>query len=196
MNYFTVFIVSVALGIDAFSVAVGIGLGGAKKKQMLKITAAVTVFHVFMPLAGLYLGSILGRIAGPLAGVIGALVLMAIGLSVIWKSLKELGFIKVSSASAAGAPQVKEQSILASDTFLSLLLLGGSVSLDALSVGFGLGALQVDLWLTVITMGIIAGAMTLTGLLCGRLLSRTFGKWAEVIGGVILLGVGLKLLFL
>ncbi|MDX9871702.1 MAG: manganese efflux pump, partial [Clostridia bacterium] len=136
-----------------------------------------------------------GRIAGPLAGVIGALVLMAIGLSVIWKSLKELGYVKAASFSGAPAARRQEQSILASDTFGSLLLLGGSVSLDALSVGFGLGALQVDLWLTVITMGVIAGLMTLTGLLCGRILNRTFGRWAEMIGGVILVAVGLKLLF-
>lgn len=190
MNYSTVFIVSIALGIDAFSVAIGIGLGGAKAGQMLKIAATITVFHIFMPLLGLYLGFYLGRLTGPLAGIIGAVVLMAIGLSVIWKSLKELGYF-----GAASIGKRKEPSILAADTWASLLLLGGSVSLDALSVGFGLGTLQVDLWLTVITMGLIAGLMTLTGLLCGRILNRTFGQWAEISGGIILLLVGLKLLF-
>ncbi|PKM90139.1 MAG: hypothetical protein CVU87_03300 [Firmicutes bacterium HGW-Firmicutes-12] len=193
MNYITVLLVSIALGIDAFSVAVSIGLGGANKKQMLTVTAIVTLFHVIMPLLGLYLGTYLGKIAGPTASSIGALVLIAIGLSILWKSLKELGYI--SQPKNKGLATQDKRSILSINSPLSLILLGASVSLDALTVGFGLGALKVDLFLTVITMGIIAGLMTLIGLVFGKKLNRTLGEKAEILGGLILVVIGVKLLF-
>jgi putative Mn2+ efflux pump MntP len=184
MNYITVLLVSIALGIDAFSVAVSIGLGGANKRQMLTVIAIVTFFHVLMPLLGLYLGTYMGRIAGPMASSIGALVLIAIGLSVIWKSLKDKG----NTNSPLG-------SMLSINSPLNLVLVGASVSLDALTVGFGLGTLKVDLILTVITMGIVAGLMTLIGLVFGKRLTRTFGEKAEILGGLILVVIGIKLLF-
>lgn len=186
MNYFTVVLVSVALGIDAFSVALSIGLSGVRKKKILIMTAIVTLFHIFMPLLGLYLGEYLGKIAGPMAGAIGAFVLIAIGLSVIWKSIKELN--------SSGDPRF-EPRLLSIDNLFSLVLLCASVSLDALTVGFGLGTLKVDLFLTVITMGIIAGLMTFSGFIFGRRLNSAFGDWAEIVGGLILVGIGFKILF-
>jgi len=194
MNYFTVVLVSVALGIDAFSVAISIGLSGVKKKQMFTMIAVVTMFHVFMPLLGVYLGTYLGNIAGPMASAIGAFVLIAIGLSVIWKSIKELGLIKLSAHKTGGDSRF-EQGLLSIDNLFSLVLLCASVSLDALTVGFGLGTLKVDLFLTVITMGIIAGLMTFIGFIFGRRLNSAFGDWAEIAGGLILVGIGIKILF-
>ncbi|MCR4440663.1 MAG: manganese efflux pump [Peptococcaceae bacterium] len=186
MNYYTVLLVSFALGIDAFSVAVGIGLSGVRKKQMLTVSSTVTLFHIFMPLLGLSLGSYLGRLAGPMAGSIGALILMTIGLSAVWNSLKELGLV------AAVRNQSRPLDITSP---VSLVLLGASVSLDALTVGFGLGALRVDLFLTVVTMGIVAGIMTMSGLLFGRRLNKAFGHRAGLAGGLILVVIGFKLLF-
>ncbi len=195
MNYFAVVLVSVALGIDAFSVALSIGLSGAGKKPILTMTAVVTAFHIIMPLAGLYLGTYLGRIAGPTAGAIGALVLIAIGLSVIWKSIKDLAIIGMTAGRRGGGPRL-EQGVLNIGNTFSMVLLCASVSLDALTVGFGLGTLKVDLFLTVITMGIIAGLMTFSGFISGRRLNSAFGDWAEIAGGLILVGIGLKILFL
>lgn len=195
MNYLAVVLVSVALGIDAFSVALSIGLGGARKKKILTMTAVVTAFHIIMPLAGLYLGTYLGRIAGPAAGAIGALVLIAIGLSVIWKSIKDLAVIGMPIGKAGGASRF-EQGVLSIDGTFSMVLLCASVSLDALTVGFGLGTLKVDLFLTVITMGVIAGLMTFSGFIFGRRLNSAFGDWAEIAGGLILVAIGLKILFL
>ncbi len=179
MNYFTVLLVSVALGIDAFSLAIGIGLTGIKKREMYILSGVITLFHIFMPLLGLSLGTYLGRIAGPVAGSIGALVLIAIGVSAIWNNLRQ------------AEPKKK---VIDISSFTSLILLATSVSLDALTVGIGLGVLQADLLLTVITMGIIAGLMTMSGLLFGRALKHNIGEKAGIIGGLILIIIGLKLL--
>ena len=179
MNYFTVLVVSVALSIDAFSLSLAIGLTGIKKREMYKLSGAITLFHIFMPLFGLSLGTYLGKIAGPIAGTIGALVLIAIGLSALWNNYCHVE---------------REKKIINISSLASLILLATSVSLDALTVGIGLGALQADLLLTLITMGIMAGLMTMAGLLFGRAIKQNTGEKAGIISGLIFIIIGLKLL--
>lgn len=187
MNLLSILPVSVALGIDAMSLAVSIGLAGIRRREFYLVTGIVTVFHVLMPILGLSLGTYLGRLAGPLASIIGALALIAIGLSTIWGSIQELrGRVR--------EPRARDKWMLTLTNPASLVLLASSVSLDALTVGFGLGALQVELLLTVLTMGIVAGLMTATGLIFGKRLNHKFGEKAEVLAGVILVLVGIKFL--
>jgi len=190
MNYTTVLLVSVALGIDAFSVAISIGLLGVKIREILIVSGIVSIFHVFMPLTGLYLGTYLGNIAGPVANIVGAFVLLAIGLNTIWDNLQTLGIIKLSDLKKNNL----SKGIINIKNPLSLVLMAGSVSLDALTVGFGLGALKVELLLTVVTMGIVAGLMTMGGLVFGKGLSKAIGEKAEIVGGFILVAIALKLL--
>jgi len=180
MNYPTVLLVSLVLGADAFSVAIGIGLLGIKFKEILLVAGTVSLFHIFMPLIGLSCGTYLGHIVGPIAATIGALVLLVIGLNTLWDGLRESNPFK--------------RSIFDPKRPLSLILMAGSVSLDALTVGFGLGTLKVDLLLTVITMGITAGLMTVIGLVFGSRLSKFAGNKASILGGIILVLLGLKLL--
>jgi len=188
MSFATIFAVAFALGIDAFSLSIGIGLSGVKRRQIYLVSAVVAIFHVLMPLIGLYLGQILGSYVGPIASSFGAIVLIFIGGHTIWENIKE---IKSSSGSTSG----RFDAVSISHP-LSLLLLAASVSLDALTVGLGLGALRVDLTLTILIMGIVAGIMTFGGLIFGKKLSRTIGEKAELLSGLILIGIGIKLLLM
>ena len=70
---------------------------------------------------------------------------------------------------------------------IPLVVLAGSVSLDALSVGFGLGTMGVNLWLTVAFFGTAAGLMTAAGFLFGKRLGRWLGSKADFVGAIILL---------
>lgn len=197
VDYATVLLVSVALGIDAFSVAIGLGLMGVKLREILLVSGVVSIFHVFMPLTGLYLGSYLGSIAGPVASLIGAMVLVAIGLNICWESLRDMGWLQgVGRKADGGEKAVTKGNGLTVDfrNPVSLMVMAGSVSLDALSVGFGLGTLKVDLWLTVITMGIVAGLMTATGMAFGKGLHKIVGEKAGILSGIILVVIGLRIL--
>jgi putative Mn2+ efflux pump MntP len=184
LNYPMVLLVSVALGVDAFSVALSIGLLGVRIREILLLSGVVSVFHIFMPLIGLYLGAYLGNIAGPIASTIGGLVLLAIGLNTIWDNWRQ----RQVDFNRGSRPAFNLHSPL------SLVLLAGSVSLDALTVGFGLGTLKVDLFLTVLTMGIVAGLMTAAGLVFGKGLHKAVGEKAGLLGGIILVLIGLKIL--
>ncbi|MGB9887311.1 MAG: manganese efflux pump MntP family protein [Moorellales bacterium] len=180
--------VAVALGTDAFSLAVGMGLVGVSRRRALEFALLVLGLHILFPLAGLLLGQYLGRLLGRVAGVVGALALMAIGTQFLWEGWR-------SRTPAPTGPRIA----VAGETFSpsgpwGLLALAGSVSLDALTVGFGLGALRVDLWLTVLVMGVIAGGMTWTGFLCGRRLGAWAGARSRLLGGALLLLIAWRLL--
>jgi len=178
LSLITLLLLALALGTDAFSLCLGIGLAGVSVTQIAMISFSVLAFHILMPLAGWQIGEAAGRFLGQVAGIVGALVLLSLGVRMIWQSLPR---------GCAAAPKI----VLVKDW--GLLLLALSVSIDALAVGFTLGTRGTNLLLTVFAFGIVAGLMTLSGLLLGRWLGRWIGERAQLAGGIILIGVGLKL---
>jgi putative Mn2+ efflux pump MntP len=185
------FLVAVALGTDAFSLAAGLALGGLKGRRAVLFTGTVSLFHIIMPLTGLYLGLILGRLLGQVAVVIGALVLAGIGGLMLWEALENR---RERGGLAGRMLRVVPGRGGVIGGLMAILLMAGSVSLDALSVGFGLGAISVNIPLTVLTMGFIAAIMTGLGLLAGRRLGSYLGNRAEIAGGLVLVAIGLKML--
>ncbi|MBC7324153.1 MAG: manganese efflux pump [Moorella sp. (in: Bacteria)] len=184
-------LVAMALGTDAFSLATGLALGGFRGWRALLFAGTVGVFHIIMPLTGLYLGLLLGRLLGKVAAVIGALVLAGIGGLMLREALttrREQGGLAGQMLRALPGRRGVFSGLLA------ILFMAGSVSLDALSVGFGLGAISVNVPLTVLTMGFIAAIMTALGLLAGRRLGAYLGNRAEIAGGLILVAIGIKIL--
>ncbi|MHB1125875.1 MAG: manganese efflux pump MntP [Bacillota bacterium] len=195
MNIITVLAVAVALGTDAFSMAFGIGMGGIKTKRLLTISGVVSIFHVVMPLIGLTLGAVLGKALGQMATALGALVLLFIGLQMIWGSLKPERLALSFVAARREIPMLKAKSPHAAGdgSLWGIITLAGGVSLDALSVGFGLGTLQTNLLLTVSIFGLVAGLMTASGFLFGRHLGAWIGGRAKALGGLILVIIAIRL---
>ncbi|MFN2370412.1 MAG: manganese efflux pump, partial [Candidatus Krumholzibacteriia bacterium] len=76
----------------------------------------------------------------------------------------------------------------------SLVALSVATSIDAFAVGLGLAMLDVAIWVPIALIGVITAAMSLSGLLLGRVLSAAWGPRAEILGGVLLLGIGLQIL--
>jgi len=194
MNLYTLMLIAVALGTDAFALAVGIGVAGIRYRRILIVSGVVCAFHILMPLIGLGIGAVLGKLVGNVATVIGAAVLILIGLNMLWEVWKErtqaFSFHQAKKRLNFGAAQ--ERGI---NSFWGLIMLAGSVSIDALSVGFGLGTLKAQITLTVLVLGLVAGLMTALGFFLGRGLGSWLGEKAEVAGGAILVAVGMRLLF-
>ena len=78
------------------------------------------------------------------------------------------------------------------DSWTGILLLGISVSIDALTVGFTLGTLKMPILITVLMMGLIAATMSWVGFAGGRVLGRLTGSYAQILGGVVLLALAVK----
>ncbi|WP_242035282.1 manganese efflux pump MntP family protein [Mesobacillus harenae] len=172
----TIIIMAFALGMDAFSVGLGMGMFKLRLKQIFKIGVTVGLFHVIMPLLGMIGGRFLSERFGEVAGYMGGVLLLLLGLQMIWSSFKE-------EETSAMAP-----------IGMGLLLFALSVSIDSFSVGLTLGIYGAKTMLVLICFGAAATALTWAGLLIGRRVQGLLGQYSEALGGSILLAFGIKLL--
>lgn len=196
MSIVRLILLSTALGTDMFSVTLGLGMNRFRLRQIFKASVCFALAHVFLLLTGYNLGHLLGFFVEHIgthhnpfstdsmqnwAGILGAVVLVLLGINMIWSNVKE----DEENACAQAINPLQG---------LSFLLLVISVSLDALAVGFGLGMLDVDLILLCVILGIVIFIIALTGLMLGRKLGVMIGQRAELIGGLVLIMMGLNVL--
>lgn len=73
-------------------------------------------------------------------------------------------------------------------------MLAIATSIDALTVGVTLSALEVQIWLPVIIIGLVTAAFTVAGMLLGSRLGLRFGKRIEAVAGFVLIAIGVKIL--
>jgi len=78
---------------------------------------------------------------------------------------------------------------------MSLVSLSLATSMDAFAIGLSFGMLSVNVWQAIVVIGIVTGILTMLGMLFGSFLGRRFGAIMEVVGGLILIAIGLKILF-
>lgn len=191
-QWLTILLVAVVLGVDAFSLSMGMGIRGVSDTYERRFSLLVGVFHIIMPLIGLNLGLVAGKFLGIWAGRLGAVILAYIGFDMLRKAYLETREkpVSFSKARMAAEPEAEGE-----EGTVSLLLLVTSVSMDALTIGFSLGTVQMPIFYTVCIMGIVAGAMTYAGFKGGRVFSRVVGSYAQFAGGIILLGLAVKMVF-
>jgi putative Mn2+ efflux pump MntP len=91
------------------------------------------------------------------------------------------------------AKRAMSKEAVTEDSCLSLLLLATSVSMDALTVGFSLGTIQTPIAYAVLIIGLVAGTMTFLGFMGGKIFSSLVGSYAQFFGGLILLGLAIKM---
>jgi putative Mn2+ efflux pump MntP len=192
-QYTTIILVAVVLGLDAFSLSMGMGLKGVTRSFEIKFASTVGILHIMMPLIGLNLGVAVGRFLGVWAARVGALILAYIAGDLLLKGYRQLRpqAIKFSESSQAlSSREYKENN---PSGWWSIIVLAVSVSIDALTVGFGLGTLRVPIFFTVVLMGATAAVMTIAGFIGGKIFSRLVGSYAQIFGGIILLALAIKL---
>ncbi len=187
----TIILVAVVLGIDSLSLAMGIGLKGVSRSYELKFCILVSIFHVFMPLLGLSLGIAAGNLLGVWAGRIGAAVLVYLGCDMLWKGYKES---RPQVYAFDWGQKLMVGDIKTNEGWIKLTMLTASVSIDALTVGFSLGTMfQTPVLYTVITIGFIAGLMTLLGFKTGKSAGHIMGSYSQMVGGLVLLSLAIKM---
>ena len=169
----------VPLGFDTFAVSAAIGLGGATRRERLRLGVLFSGFEMAMPVAGLLAGRALGGAIGGVADYAAIAVLGALG---VWMLV---GDEDVSADSVAR---------LSGGNGLGLLALGLSVSLDELAMGFTIGLLGLPVWLAIALIGAQAFLFAQLGLRLGQRLGAALRERAEQAAGVALLGLALLLL--
>jgi putative Mn2+ efflux pump MntP len=167
------------LGLDTFAVASALGMVGASPARGLRITLLFTAFEAGMPLIGLALGAPLGHAIGGAADYVAIGVLLAFGLFTLL------------------APDQNEEHKVGRLTQMrgkGALLLGISISLDELAIGFTLGLLRLPAGLVIVLIALQTLIVTQLGLRLGRRLSERLREGAERLAGAALTGLGIVLL--
>lgn len=180
MSLLTIFLLAVGLGVDAFSVAIGIGASNNKKSwaPVLRLSLAFGLFQFVMPLIGWLAGStVVDRIQSFDHWIAFAL-LVLVGGKMIWE-----GFEKESDE------QKTDQT-----RGWPLFLLSIATSIDALAVGFSFSLLKTALLFPAAIIGVVCFMMTAVGMIFGKGLARIFGKKVEIMGGLVLIAIGMKIL--
>ncbi len=183
MNYFLVLAVAFALAMDAFAVSVGISSRPERlsNRQIFKVAVHFGFFQFMMPLLGWQATrSILLDFIKPIDHWVAFGLLLIIGAKMIFEFFR------------SGKETRKHQTDPTEG--LSLFVLAVATSIDALAVGMSFAALQVTILYPAVIIGIIAFLMTLLGMRIGPLLGRLVGKSAELLGGLILVLIGVKIL--
>ena len=76
---------------------------------------------------------------------------------------------------------------------LTMVMLSIAVSIDALAVGLSLSLLGITIWTPALVIGVVTSALSLVGLRVGNGFGKTFGKPVEVLGGLVLIGIGIRI---
>ena len=180
MNLLTILFIAVGLAMDAFAVSIANGLVLKKEKLLtaFKLGLFFGGFQALMPILGWYGGSSFRDIIAGYDHWLAFGLLVFIGGKMIYESfkLKEL-----------------EESPKAL-TYTVLLILAVATSIDALAVGLSFAFLSISIVTPVIIIGLVSFVLSFIGVFIGNKLGHFFERKIEIIGGLILIGIGVKTL--
>ncbi len=172
-------IIFLSLGLDTLAVSLGLGLSGLPRSRWVRVGLTFALCEGLMPVVGLLIGLRLGALFGEIASYIAAAILIVIGGLEIKEAVMD--------------DDDDEESLLDDKRRRPLVLIGLSVSLDELAIGFALGVLHVPLGPALAYIAVQAFALTFVGLMIGRRLGRQFGERAELAAGLVLALLGVAL---
>ena len=180
MGFISVFLIAVSLAMDAFAVSIsnGISVKGFNKLTSVKQGTYFGCFQFFMTLGGWLLGSSIKDYIEAFDHWIAFGLLMIIGVNMIRESFKG------EDGGESGFKLTNKR----------LLLQAVATSIDALAVGIGFAMLEVDILFASFVIGIVAFIISFIGGVAGRGLGDILSKRAGILGGIILIGIGIKIL--
>jgi putative Mn2+ efflux pump MntP len=182
VNIWIILAVALGLAMDALAVSLGLGLSlrPATGGQTFRLAFHFGLFQFLMPVVGWAAGESFLKYISAYDHWVAFGLLLAVGGRMIFESFRR------GDESKAGKPDPTRG--------ISLLVLSVATSLDALAVGLSLAAINVAVVFPAVVIGIVAFMMTVLGMKAGPLLGKAIGKRAELIGGIVLIFIGLKIL--
>lgn len=185
MQIFTLIGVAIALAMDAFAVAIatGVSLKQVSFRQTFRLSWHFGLFQALMPIIGWILGSSIKTYIEIYAHWVAFSLLALVGSNMIREAF---------SNDDQGNNKEKD-----STKGMTLVVLSVATSIDALAVGLSMSVLQLSIFYPALIIGLVAGGFTVLGLHLGKYFSKLslLSSWAEVIGGLVLWVIGIKILF-
>ena len=180
MDFLTVFILAIGLSMDSFAVSVGCGLAEQKISfgHASKISFSLAFFQGFLPLLGWYMGTEIREYVESVDHWIAVILLLFLGGKMIAQSFKPAGQENTSDIYS----------------WKHIITLSIATSIDALVVGFSYALASTT---NILSGALIIGAVTfffaMLGIRIGKDVGDTFGPKVELIGGIILIAIGIRI---
>ena len=181
MSFWEILLLAIGVSMDAFAVSIGKGLTARRVSWREALTVGLWFggFQAMMPVIGYYLAFSFADLVTKVDHWIAFGLLLLIGGNMIREALENDETQKGADASFG---------------FRTMLILAIATSIDALAVGISFAFLQAPLWSSIIIIGLTTFAFSVVGLLIGKKVGDRFHKGAEILGGLILIAIGVKIL--
>lgn len=181
MGWMSLVAIACALAMDAFAVAVATGLvlEPMTRRHIFRLAFHFGLFQALMPAIGWAAGSMVHRHLAAVDHWIALGLLVVVGGRMIRGALGE----------AEGRPAARRDPT----SGWSLVWLSVATSIDALAVGLTLAMLGSTILVPAVVIGLVAAAFTTAGMLLGRRIGSAWGRRVEVLGGLILIAIGVKI---
>lgn len=178
VDLLTVTLISIGLAMDASAVSLGIGTSRqiATQRGKIRLAAHFGIFQSGMTALGWLVGETVVRYVKGFDHWIAFILLGYVGINLIRAGLSNNGKAFDQDPS----------------TGKTLVILSFATSIDAFAVGLSIAFLKVPVLLSVTMIGIVSLLLSAVGLFAGIRLGQTFGKRMEFIGGIILIGIGVR----
>lgn len=180
MDFLTIFGIGIALSMDAFSVSICKGLATNKFSLKTAIICGLWFggFQALMPVIGYFFGVQFEHFIVAIDHWIAFGLLLLIGANMIREAVKGEESESADSTTA----------------FKKMFMLAVATSIDALAVGVSFAFLQVNIWISVLIIGVTTFVFSFGGVAIGNFFGARYSKPAEITGGVILILLGTKIL--
>ncbi|HVY28284.1 MAG TPA: manganese efflux pump MntP family protein [Polyangiaceae bacterium] len=178
-----IMLLAFGLSMDAMAVSAarGLSVGQIRARHVALVAGFFGGFQALMPLVGFLLGASVGKLIAAWDPWIILLVLGGIGGKMLWEAFHD----------SADTPELNE-----GDAFglKVLLLLAIATSIDALAAGFTLPLLGAPLGLSLAAIGVTTAVLSAIGLFAGHRFGAALGSRLDALGGLVLIGIGVKTL--
>ncbi|MEK7086104.1 MAG: manganese efflux pump MntP family protein [Patescibacteria group bacterium] len=180
MGYFSIILIALGLSIDSFAVSISCGLK-AKILKFSNIIKTALIFGIFqggMAITGWTVGSSFKKIITGMDHWIAFILLAIIGIKMIYESQNR-------------RTEEEKQNLFSAS---ALVILGIATSIDALAVGIGFAFLEVPIVNATLIIGTSTILLSSVGLIIGNKIGHLFEKGIQILGGMVLIGIGIKIL--
>lgn len=183
MRPIAVVLLALAMSTDAFAAAVGKGtaLRNPRWSEALRTGLIFGVIEAMTPIVGWALGNLAADYVQAWDHWIAFTLLLVLGGRMIIAAFRARDDDEPEKPSTHG--------------FWILAATGFATSIDAMAVGVGLAFLDVDIFPIAAAIGFATFVMVTLGVMVGRVLGKVAGRWAEAVGGVVLIGIGCVILY-
>jgi putative Mn2+ efflux pump MntP len=179
MDFITIVAVAIGLSFDTFAVSISYGVIRSRIlfRQAVRIALVLAVFQAGLLVIGYFLGSVVSEIIKAADHWIALALLSFLGIRMIVEGIKR-----------------KEEDEMRDYTKTSTLLaVAVGTSIDAFAVGISFALLDIMIWISGIIIGAVTFLASMTAIRIGKSAGERLGQKVEIIGGIILFAIGVKI---